>query len=154
MLQLAFKALRGHGAALHRQPGDPGRLLRVLDDASIGSSGCADAGPRRPWKPASSSLAAWFATSTSVEGIFGNAGDPQLPENDVALDPNGWSGHTGCVILAPHLTKVTKKSLGMPHWDDATERERRDGQCWQDEDERYNGGQAFKPAPATSAASW
>lgn len=79
-----------------------------------------------------------------VEGIFGNAGDPQLPENDAALDPNGWSGHTGCVILAPHLTKVTKKSLGMPHWDDATERERRDGQCWKNEDERYNGGQAFK----------
>ncbi len=79
-----------------------------------------------------------------VEGIFGNAGDPQLPQNNAALDPNGWSGHTGCVILAPHLTKVTKQSLGMPHWDDATERERRDGQCWQDDDELYNGGQAFK----------
>lgn len=79
-----------------------------------------------------------------VEGIFGNAGDPQLPENDAALDPNGWSGHTGCVILACHLTSVTKKSLGLPHWDDATERERRDGQCWQQEDELYNGGQAFK----------
>ncbi|GAA2182390.1 hypothetical protein GCM10009785_21500 [Brooklawnia cerclae] len=79
-----------------------------------------------------------------VEGIFGNAGDPQLPENDAALDPTGWSGHTGCVILAPHLTKVTKKSLGMPHWDDATERQRRDGQCWKNEDDLYNGGQAFK----------
>ncbi len=79
-----------------------------------------------------------------VEGIFGNGGDPQLPENDAALDPNGWSGHTGCVILAPHLTKVTKKSLGMPHYDDASERERRDGQCWQTEDELYNSGQAFK----------
>ena len=79
-----------------------------------------------------------------VEGIFGNAGDPQLPQNDAALDPATWSGHTGCIILAPHLTRVTKKSLGMPHWDDASERERRDGQCWKDEDERYNGGQAFK----------
>jgi len=79
-----------------------------------------------------------------VEGIFGNAGDPQLPQNDAALDPATWSGHTGCVILAPHLTKVTKRSLGMPHWDDATERERRDGQCWKDEDELYNGGHAFK----------
>jgi hypothetical protein len=36
-----------------------------------------------------------------VEGIFGNAGDPYLPENDAALDPLGWTGHTGCVILAP-----------------------------------------------------
>jgi len=79
-----------------------------------------------------------------VEGIFGNAGDPQLPQNDAALDPVTWSGHTGCVILAPHLTKITKKSLGMPRWDYASERERRDGQCWKDEDELYNGGQAFK----------
>lgn len=79
-----------------------------------------------------------------VEGIFGNAGDPQLPENDASLDPSGWSGTTGCVILAPHLTKLTKKSLGMPHWDDATERQRRDGQCWKDEDELYNNGLAFK----------
>ncbi len=79
-----------------------------------------------------------------VESIFGNAGDPDLPENDAALDPQYWSGHTGCVILAPHLTKVTKKSLGMPHIDDATERQRRDGQCWESADELYNGGKAFK----------
>ena len=49
-----------------------------------------------------------------VEGIFGNGGDPYLPENDAALDPAGWTGHTGCVILAPHLTRITKKSLGLP----------------------------------------
>ena len=33
-----------------------------------------------------------------VESIFGNAGDPYLPENDSALDVNHWSGHSGCVI--------------------------------------------------------
>ena len=49
-----------------------------------------------------------------VESIFGNAGDPWLPENDAALDPAGWTGHTGCVILAPHLTAVTKRELGLP----------------------------------------
>ena len=38
-----------------------------------------------------------------VESIFGNAGDPHLPENDAALDVMHWTGHTGCVILAPHL---------------------------------------------------
>ncbi|MDB4783489.1 hypothetical protein OAG39_02605, partial [Verrucomicrobiales bacterium] len=43
-----------------------------------------------------------------VESIFGNAGDPFLPENDSSLDSNGWSGHTGCVILAPHLINLTK----------------------------------------------
>jgi hypothetical protein len=79
-----------------------------------------------------------------VENIFGNAGDPCRPENDAALDPAGWTGHTGCVILAPHLTVCRKKELGLPHYDQATERQRRDGMCWKQEDERYNGGSAFK----------
>jgi phosphoenolpyruvate carboxykinase (diphosphate) len=79
-----------------------------------------------------------------VEGIFGNAGDPYLPENDSALDPLGWTGHTGLVVLAPHLTSATKQSLGLPHRDDATERQRRDGMCWTDPAELYNDGQAFK----------
>ena len=43
-----------------------------------------------------------------VETIFGNAGDPFLPENDAGLDVEHWTGHTGCVILAPHLVKLTK----------------------------------------------
>ena len=79
-----------------------------------------------------------------VEGIFGNGGDPYLPENDASLAPESWTGHTGCVVLAPHLTKLTKKELGLPSWEDATERQRRDGQCWKDENELYNGGKAFK----------
>jgi hypothetical protein len=79
-----------------------------------------------------------------VESIFGNAGDPLLPENDAGLDSEHWSGHTGCVILAPHLVRVTKKSVGLPKWEDATERQRRDGMCWKDENEIYNNGGAFK----------
>jgi len=79
-----------------------------------------------------------------VENIFGNAGDPLLPENDAALDVEHWSGHTGCVILAPHLVGVTKKAAGLPHFDQATERQRRDGMCWKKEDELYNNGGAFK----------
>ena len=79
-----------------------------------------------------------------VESIFGNGGDPNLPENDAALDVEHWTGHTGCVILAPHLTTITKKDAGLPHWDKATERQRRDGMCWKDEWEFYNNGQAFK----------
>jgi hypothetical protein len=81
-----------------------------------------------------------------VEGIFGNGGDPYLPENDAALDALHWSGHTGCVILAPHLAGVKKKDLGLPHFDHATERQRRDGVCWRNPDEPYNGGGAFKLA--------
>jgi phosphoenolpyruvate carboxykinase (diphosphate) len=79
-----------------------------------------------------------------VEGIFGNGGDPYLPENDASLAPETWTGHTGCVILAPHLTKVTKKEVGLPHVSEATERQQRDGMCWETEDELYNGGRAFK----------
>jgi hypothetical protein len=79
-----------------------------------------------------------------VESIFGNGGDPYLPENDAALDVRHWTGHTGCVILAPFLTTLTKKSLGLPHFDDATDRQRRDGMCWKKESELYNNGGAFK----------
>ena len=79
-----------------------------------------------------------------VESIFGNAGDPNLPENDAGLETEHWTGHTGCVILAPHLTKVTKKAVGLPSWEGATERQRRDGMCSRDEWEFYNNGQPFK----------
>jgi hypothetical protein len=79
-----------------------------------------------------------------VEEIFGNGGDPDLPENDAALDAMHWTGHTGCVILAPHLTGLKKKDLGLPYFDDASDRQRREGMCWRDADEPYNGGSAFK----------
>lgn len=79
-----------------------------------------------------------------VESIFGNGGNPTLPEHDAALDVEHWSGHTGCVVLAPHLVGLTKREVGLPHWDDASERQRRDGMCWKDEAELYNDGQAFK----------
>ena len=79
-----------------------------------------------------------------VESIFGNAGDPFLPENDAALDTDHWSGHTGCVILAPHLIRLTKKELGLPHKSQATERQVRDRMCWETPEEPYNQGGAFK----------
>jgi hypothetical protein len=79
-----------------------------------------------------------------VESIFGNGGDPHLPENDAALDAMHWTGHSGCVVLAPHLVGIKKKDLGLPHISEATERQRRDRMCWENEDEPYNGGSAFK----------
>ena len=81
-----------------------------------------------------------------VESIFGNAGDPFLPENDARLDAGGWTGHTGCVILAPHLTTLKKKDLGLPHRSGASPRQIRDGMFWEKEDELYNDGSAFKIA--------
>jgi hypothetical protein len=64
-----------------------------------------------------------------VESIFGNAGDPHLPANDAGLDVEGWTGHSGCVILAPHLTRVRKKDIGLPY---------------EREDDLYNEGRSFK----------
>ncbi len=60
------------------------------------------------------------------------------------LDVSHWTGHTGCVVLAPHIVGIPKKALGLPHVSEATERQRRDGMCWTDEAEPYNGGRAFK----------
>ncbi len=79
-----------------------------------------------------------------VESIFGNGGNPFLPKFDSALDVEHWTGHTGCVILAPHLTECSKQELGLPHWDEANERQRQEGMCWQQEDELYNDGESFK----------
>ena len=79
-----------------------------------------------------------------VESIFGNGGDPYLPENDAALDVMHWTGHTGCVILAPYLPGIKKKSVGLPHYDEATERQQAEGMCWRDAEEEYNDGDAFK----------
>ena len=81
-----------------------------------------------------------------VESIFGNAGDPYLAENDAALNPAHWTGHTGCVILAPHLVTLTKKEVGLPNISDATDLQKRDGMCWEKEDELYNDGGGFKVA--------
>jgi len=79
-----------------------------------------------------------------VESIFGNSGDPSLPENDAGLDTNHWTGTTGCVILAPHLRKCIKKDLGLPDIKDATEKQKAAGMCWTEPDELYNGGKPFK----------
>ncbi|MCM8530627.1 MAG: hypothetical protein NE330_05640 [Lentisphaeraceae bacterium] len=79
-----------------------------------------------------------------VESIFGNAGNPNLLANDAGLDPEHWTGHSGCVILAPNLLKITKKEAGLPNISQATERQKRDGMCWEKEDELYNDGQPYK----------
>lgn len=79
-----------------------------------------------------------------VESIFGNGGDPFIPENDAGLDPTHWTGTSGCVILAPHLIGTTKKELGLPHVSEASPRQKRDGMCWENADELYNDGSAFK----------
>ncbi len=79
-----------------------------------------------------------------VESIFGNGGDPFLAENDAGLDIESWTGHTGCVIVAPHLAGTPKKFLQLPKKSDATDRQIRDGMYFDDPEEAYNGGDPFK----------
>ncbi|MEL7654913.1 MAG: hypothetical protein AAGU75_03280, partial [Bacillota bacterium] len=79
-----------------------------------------------------------------IESVFGNMGDPSFHSNDSGLDVDQWSGHTGYILLAPHLTKMRKVDLGLPHYNEATERQRRDGMCYKDESEYYNDGNSFK----------
>ncbi len=79
-----------------------------------------------------------------IESIFGNGGDPFLPENNFALDFETWTGNSGAVILAPHLLGLSKKDLGLPNKKDATERQIKEGMCWEKEDDVYNEGLPFK----------
>ena len=83
-----------------------------------------------------------------VESLFGNAGDPFLAANDAGLDVEHWTGHTGCVILAPHIVGLNKKALGLPHVSEATERQKRDGMCWSKPDEKYNDGKSKLKQPS------
>jgi hypothetical protein len=79
-----------------------------------------------------------------VESVFGNSGDFGMHTKDSSLDVENWAGHTGYIILAPHLTTLKKKDLGLPHFDDANERQRNEGMCYKDDNELYNDGSPFK----------
>ncbi len=84
-----------------------------------------------------------------TESIFGNAGSPFLPSNDAAMDPISWSGYTGCIVFAPQLRKITKKSLGLPHISEASERQKQEGMCWSNENELYHDGRPFRAVART-----
>ena len=89
-----------------------------------------------------------------VEGIFGNGGDPYLPENDAALDVVHWTGHTGCVDprAAPGRhdeegARPAARRARPPSASGAT------ACAGATADELYNDGDAFKIAPAATAAA-
>ncbi|EKX53617.1 hypothetical protein GUITHDRAFT_84236 [Guillardia theta CCMP2712] len=88
--------------------------------------------------------ASMVANLDFVESIFGNGDNPDLAENDAALDPEHWTGTTGLVVLVPHLTKLKAKDVHLPHKSQATPRQIQDGMFWEKEDDLYNGGNAFK----------
>ena len=67
-----------------------------------------------------------------------------MAENDAGLDIEHWTGHTGCVIVAPHLAGTPKQILNLPSKSNASEREIRDGMYYEHPNELYNDGGAFK----------
>ncbi|GKT24910.1 PPi-type phosphoenolpyruvate carboxykinase [Aduncisulcus paluster] len=89
------------------------------------------------------------AITDFVESIFGNAGDPWLPENDAGLDPH-WSQSSGLIIISPSLRTATKKELGLPSWAEATQKQRDTKMCYQTDDEPYHNGKPFKIVARTA----
>jgi phosphoenolpyruvate carboxykinase (diphosphate) len=47
-----------------------------------------------------------------VESIFGNAGNPFLPENDAGLDPEHWTGHSGAPPHGVYKERAGSAVLG------------------------------------------
>ena len=119
-------------------------LIRPIVRPAIPASDPAQASPRKTMDMRLFAPGALVSNLDFIESIFGNAGNPHLPENDAGLDVEHWTGHSGCLILAPHLTTLTKKSLGLPHISAASARQKRDRMCYERDDERYNDGTAFK----------
>ena len=104
----ALKPPAGHfDAAVHADQQEQARLfvsllLRPLVCPATGKD------PERSMEIRFFAPASLVSNLDFVETIFGNGGDPYLPENDAALDVLHWTGHTGCVILAPHLVGLRK----------------------------------------------
>jgi hypothetical protein len=119
-------------------------MLRPVVSPEVPSEDPGQYRPRKLMEVRFFAPASVVANLDFVESIFGNGGDPMLPVNDAAADAARWTGTTGCVIVAPHLPGATKKEMGLPHFSEASERQKRDGMCWKDEKELYNDGRPFK----------
>ena len=103
-------ARRAPRAALHRRRGAQGAYLHLPPPAAHRS------GPGvHGWCEERAMELRFFAPGSLaasldfIESIFGNAGDPYVAENDAALDPLRWTGTTGCIILATHLTVLARR---------------------------------------------
>jgi len=132
----AFAPRRPDDPSLHRRSARPSQLLHLAPPAS----------PRLPrhrpraeksmevrflapvrWSPT------WISWSP-----FRQRGDPSLPENDAALDALHWTGHTGCVVLAPHLVGIPSGNWTAAHRRGYRSAESATVMCWSIEDEPYN----------------
>ena len=108
----------------------------------------------RRWRSGSLRPGVLVSNLDFVESIFGNAGDPFLPENDARLDAGGWTGHTGCVILAPQLITLRKKDLGLPHVSEATPRQQPTACAGRTRTNSTTTAPPSRSPAATPAASW
>jgi hypothetical protein len=87
-----------------------------------------------------------------VERIFGNAGDPHLPENDAALDPQTGPA-TPAASSSPRISGASpKRNSACPPSTTPRRASIRDGMCWQKPEELYNDGSPSNSPPATPRA--
>jgi hypothetical protein len=98
---------------------------------------------RRTWRSASSPRATWSPTWISSRASSATAAIP-ICRDDAALDVEHWSGAHRLRAARPAPDASHQAGPRLPHRDDATERQRAEGMCWRDPDERYNDGNAFK----------
>ena len=79
-----------------------------------------------------------------VESIFGNAGDPYLPENDAGLDVDDWTGTQRLRDPGAASHPAPQEGPRPAARRGRDRRQRASGMCWADEDELYNDGRPFK----------
>ncbi|MEZ5301403.1 MAG: hypothetical protein R3F11_12250 [Verrucomicrobiales bacterium] len=145
LLAAALSRRQNQSAAVHRDVARSGEVFVSFCSCARSSAG----GPRRFVRK--SMEVRFFAPGNLVsnldfvESIFGNAGDPFLPENDArGWMRTSWSGHTGCVILAPHLVRLKRKTSACPTPARRPSAKARRDVLGEREDEIYNDGGAFK----------
>ena len=106
---------------------------------------------RRRWRSASSRPAVWSAISISSNRSSATPAIRSCPRT-----MPGWTSSIGPATPAAsssrRISRISRrKQLGLPHVEQATERQRRDGMCWKERDEKYNDGDAFKLTCRTDA---
>ena len=129
----ARSARRCAGAALHGRSGRAGRAASSRCCCGRWSVPPPATTRKRPWRSASSRPAAWSAIWISSKRIFGNA------RRSLSA---GERRRAGCRCTGPATPAASswrrissgcaRRISGLPHFDDATERQRRDGMCWRE----------------------
>jgi phosphoenolpyruvate carboxykinase (diphosphate) len=140
----AQSAARNHAPAVHRHAAAAGGVFRLAAAAPARLPGSSRLSrPEKRWKSGFSCRATSSATSISSKAFWQR-------RRPVPAGKRRRAGHR--TLDRPHRLRHPRaapdqgdQEIRRPAaWDQATERQRRDGMCWKDEWEFYNNGGAFK----------